>query len=104
LGKEHWNGGSLQPGFAQACSRSEGGRSVDAGGRAPVLGWDFDVWCLASDLAFERLEPGRQGKPKLSKLDVHETFILALVDTDDRDITLTEIAEHLATERGSSLA
>lgn len=46
------------------------------------------------------LEPGRQGKPKLSKLDAHETFILALVDTDDRDITLAEIAEHLEAERG----
>ncbi len=46
------------------------------------------------------LEPGRQGKPGISKLDAHETFILALVDTDERDITLAEIAEHLATERG----
>jgi transposase len=41
------------------------------------------------------LEPGRQGKPKLSKLDAHATFILALVETDDRDIPL---AEHLAAE------
>ena len=47
-----------------------------------------------------RLEPGRQGKPKLSKLDAHETFILALVDTDERDITLAEIVENLAVERG----
>jgi transposase len=46
------------------------------------------------------LEPGRQGKPKISKLDAHETFILALVDTDERDITLAEITEHLAAERG----
>lgn len=46
------------------------------------------------------LEPGRQGKPRLSKLDAHEAFILALVDTDDRDITLAEIAEHLESERG----
>lgn len=46
-----------------------------------------------------RLEPGRQGKPKVSKLDTHEAFILALVDTDERDITLAEIAEHLAAER-----
>jgi len=47
-----------------------------------------------------RLEPGRQGKPKLSKLDAHEAFILALVETDERDITLAEIAERLAAERG----
>jgi len=32
------------------------------------------------------LEPGRQGAPKVSKLDPHEAFILALVETDDRDI------------------
>lgn len=47
-----------------------------------------------------RLEPDRQGKPKLSKLDAHEAFILALVETDGRDITLAEIAEHLKAERG----
>jgi transposase len=47
-----------------------------------------------------RLEPGRQGKPKVSKLDAHEAFILALVDTDDRDITLAEIAERLEVECG----
>ena len=46
------------------------------------------------------LEPGRQGKPRISKLDAHEAFILALVDTDERDITLAEIVEHLAAERG----
>jgi transposase len=33
-------------------------------------------------------------------LDAHETFILAFVDTDDRDITLAETAEHLGVERG----
>jgi len=46
------------------------------------------------------LEPGRQGKPKVSKLDAHEAFILALIDTDERDITLAEIAAQLAVERG----
>lgn len=55
----------------------------------------YRTWCSSGSL-----EPGRQGKPSISKLDVHETFILALVDTDDRDITLAEIAEHLAAERG----
>lgn len=47
-----------------------------------------------------RLEPGQQGKPKHSKLDAHEAFILALVETDGRDITLAEIAGHLEAERG----
>ena len=45
------------------------------------------------------LEPGRQGKPKRSKLDEHETFILCLVE-ERRDIALHEIAEKLAQERG----
>ena len=46
------------------------------------------------------LEPGRQGHPKISKLDAHEAFILALVDSKDRDITLAEIAGLLEAERG----
>ena len=41
------------------------------------------------------MEPGRQGKPKRSKLDEHETFILGLVE-QRRDIALHEIAEKLA--------
>ena len=43
--------------------------------------------------------PRRQGPPVRSKLDAHEAFIMALVEAD-RDITLTEIAERLAAERG----
>lgn len=46
------------------------------------------------------LEPGRQGHPKVSKLDPHEAFILSLVETEDRDVTLTEIANRLDAERG----
>jgi transposase len=46
------------------------------------------------------LEPGRQGHPKVSKLDPHEAFILSLVDTEDRDITLAEIADRLEADRG----
>lgn len=45
------------------------------------------------------LEPGRQGKPRGSKLDAHEAFILTLVETD-KDIALHEIAEALTVERG----
>jgi transposase len=45
------------------------------------------------------LEPGRQGKPTGSKLDVHEAFILDLV-ARQKDIALHEIAEELARERG----
>ena len=45
------------------------------------------------------LEPGRQGKPKGSKLDAHEAFIFGLLETD-KDIALHEIAEALAAERG----
>lgn len=45
------------------------------------------------------LEPGRQGKPKRSKLDEHEAFILGLVE-ERRDIALHEIAGQLFAERG----
>ena len=47
-----------------------------------------------------RLEPGKQGQPSRSKLDDHEAFILSLIDTNDRDITLLEIAEELSKYRG----
>lgn len=43
----------------------------------------------------DRLEPGKQGQPSRSKLDEHEAFILSLIDTKDRDITLLEIVEEL---------
>ncbi|MEM7696098.1 MAG: hypothetical protein AAF318_16735 [Pseudomonadota bacterium] len=42
---------------------------------------------------------GRQGPPVHSKLGAHEAFTLALVEAD-RDITLTEIAERLRSDRG----
>ena len=45
------------------------------------------------------LEPARQGQPPGSKLDAHETFILALVSAD-KDIALHEIAERLLAVRG----
>ncbi len=45
------------------------------------------------------LEPGRQGKPKRSKLDSHEAFILELIE-ERKDIALHEIAETLTAERG----
>jgi transposase len=43
--------------------------------------------------------PGRQGKPKGSVLDAHADFIYGLID-ETPDITLEEIAERLAAERG----
>lgn len=46
------------------------------------------------------LEPGRQGHPKVSKLDPHEAFILSLVDAEDHDVTLAEIADRLAADCG----
>jgi transposase len=45
------------------------------------------------------LRPGRQGQPKGSKLDAHETYILVLVEAN-KDITLTEIGNELAQQRG----
>lgn len=44
-------------------------------------------------------EARKQGQPSRSKLDPHESFILGLVD-EAPDITLSEIVERLARERG----
>jgi len=43
--------------------------------------------------------PAKQGKPKGSVLDAHTDFIFALIE-ETPDITLDEIAERLAQERG----
>ncbi len=43
--------------------------------------------------------PGKQGHPVRSKLDAHETAILAMVE-ENKDIALYEIAERLADEHG----
>lgn len=45
-----------------------------------------------------RHEPHRQGKPSGSVLDVHEGFILGLID-ESADITLSEMAERLEAEQ-----
>lgn len=41
----------------------------------------------------------RQGQPKRSKLDVHEGFLLGLID-ERTDVTLEEMRRRLAEERG----
>jgi transposase len=43
--------------------------------------------------------PAKQGKPKGSVLDAHADFIFALIE-EARDVTLEEMAERLAEERG----
>ncbi len=43
--------------------------------------------------------PKPQGSPEGSSLDVHESFIMGLIEAD-KDITLSEIAERLEGERG----
>ena len=45
------------------------------------------------------VEAAPQGQPTGSKLDVHEAFILGLVE-QDRDVALHEIADAVAAERG----
>lgn len=62
-------------------------------GISTAINWHRQ-WREAGSLA-----PGRQGKPKRSKLDAHETFIRDLIEAD-KDIALHEIAEKLAVERG----
>ncbi|RNJ42684.1 hypothetical protein B5V01_21870 [Mesorhizobium erdmanii] len=45
------------------------------------------------------MEARKQGQPSRSKLDAHEAFILGLIENAP-DITLAEIGERLAAERG----
>ena len=47
--------------------------------------------------------PGKQGKPRRSKLDAYEAQILAMVE-ETRDIALYEIADRLAKEHGVGAA
>ena len=49
------------------------------------------------------MEARKQGQPSRSKLDAHEAFILGLIE-DAPDITLAEIGERLAAERGALVA
>jgi transposase len=44
----------------------------------------------------------RQGRPRGSKLDAHEGFLLALIDETD-DLTLLEMQDRLRAERGVSV-
>jgi len=48
-------------------------------------------------------EARKQGQPSHSKLDAHEAFILGLIE-EVPDITLAEIRERLAAERGVEAA
>lgn len=48
-------------------------------------------------------EARKQGQPSRSKLDAHEAFILGLIATAP-DVTLAEIGERLAAERGVQAA
>lgn len=45
------------------------------------------------------IEARKQGQPSCSKLDPHKAFILTLIEAAP-DITLAEIGERLAVERG----
>ncbi len=81
----------------------EGGLSTRAAARRFSIGistagaW-YRRWRASGDL-----RPHRQGQPPGSKLDVHEAFILGLVD-ETKDIALHEIAERLAEEHGLQVA
>ncbi|MEF2549730.1 hypothetical protein VQ045_21815, partial [Aurantimonas sp. E1-2-R+4] len=80
----------------------EAGLSTRAAARRFAIGfstsgsWHRD-WCRKGTF-----EPDRQGQPEGSKLDAHEAFILALIDTDEKDISLAEIAERLEADKGVS--
>jgi transposase len=56
------------------------------------------VWVRRARQSGERTAR-RQGQPRRSKLDPHRDFVLGLVEATS-DITLVEMQERLATERG----
>ena len=62
-------------------------------GVATVIRWA--VYAAATG----ETEAKRQGRPRGSKLDAHEAFLLALIDEAD-DITLAEMQDRLRAERG----
>lgn len=62
-------------------------------GIATVVRW------AAHAAATGQIMAGRQGRPRGSKLDAHEAFLLALIKETD-DITLAEMQARLRAERG----
>jgi transposase len=56
------------------------------------------VWVRRARKSGERTAR-RQGQPRRSKLDPHRDFLLGLIETTS-DITIVEMQERLATERG----
>jgi transposase len=79
--------------------------AIEAGASTDAAAERFDIG-KATAGAWARLKratgavaPGRQGKPKGSKLDAHADFILGLIEVTP-DITLAEIAARLVAERG----
>ena len=56
------------------------------------------VWVRRARESGERTAR-RQGQPRRSKLDPHRDFLLGLIETTS-DITIVEMQERLATERG----
>jgi transposase len=77
----------------------EGGMSTrQAAARFSIGIATAGVWARLKRATGE-VAPARQGKPKGSVLDAHADFICGLID-EAPDITLAEIAERLAGERG----
>lgn len=65
-------------------------------GIATVVRW------AAQAVATGQTRAGRQGRPRGSKLDAHEAFLLAPIEETD-DITLSEMQARLRDERGVSV-
>ena len=85
-------------------------RAIAAGTSARAAGLRFEVapttairWAKAWRERGEHRARPRGRPPKGSKLDRHEALLLALIE-HQRDITLREVAERLADERGVTAA
>ena len=93
--------------MSRAYSSDLRGRVLEAAANGSARGAaeQFDVGVATAIRWVRRLrETGertarRQGQPKGSGIDVHEAFLLALIERTP-DVTLTEICEAMAKEQG----
>ncbi len=87
------DGKGIERGSSVACREGVGRGHVGAAGRGPVRGWDIERDARAG---IGELMPLPQGRRRASSLDVHEAFIVGLIE-ERKDITLNEMVERLAT-------
>ena len=90
--------------MARAYSQDLRDRVIDAGTSARQAAERFGIGVATAIVWVRRAREGerrarKQGQPKRSKLDAHGDYLLGLIEAEP-DITIAEMQERLATERG----